>query len=197
MHAKVQKMKVLYLFLFLAIPFFVCPAVEVNAAYPVPDMDPQGYPALNTGCLAPGKCHAGIEPIRAHQSEMAKQIYDMGSKLGDPNGCVVCHGGDPTEEKDAKKAHTGAPDGSPLDTFVLHSGSVWVNEKICGQCHKEYVYAQYRSIMNTEAGKIQGAIWGWGPAGTGYKTKYGNYDVDDPDGPDPVFGTKENTPKRS
>jgi CDGSH-type Zn-finger protein len=154
-------------------------------------MDATGYPAPNTGCLAPGKCHAGIEPIRAHNSDMAKRIYDLGKQLGDPNGCVVCHGGDPVEEKDAKKAHTGAPQGSSLDTFVLHSGSVWVNQKTCGQCHKEYVYAQYRSIMNTEAGKIQGAIWGWGPAGTGYATKYGNYDVDDPDGPDPVFGTKE------
>jgi hypothetical protein len=61
---------------------------------------------------------------------------------------------------DAAKAHTGAPAGSSLDTFVLHSASVWVNEKICGQCHKERVYAQYRSIMQTEAGKIQGAIWG-------------------------------------
>jgi hypothetical protein len=132
-------------------------------------MDATGYPAPNTGCLAPGKCHAGIEPIRAHNSDMAKRIYDLGKQLGDPNGCVVCHGGDPVEEKDAKKAHTGAPQGSSLDTFVLHSGSVWVNQKTCGQCHKEYVYAQYRSIMNTEAGKIQGAIWGWGPAGTGYR----------------------------
>jgi hypothetical protein len=44
--------------------------------------------------------------------------------------------------------------------------------------------------MNTEAGKIQGALWGWGTAGTGYEKKYGNYDVDDPDGPEPVFGTK-------
>ena len=155
----------------------------------LPEMDPRGYPAPNTGCLAPGKCHAGIEPIRGHNSDMAKQIYAKGDALGDPNGCVVCHGGDPAEEKDAKKAHTGAPQGGKLDTFVVHSASVWVNQKICGQCHAKYVYAQYRSIMQTEAGKIQGAIWGWGPAGTGYETKYGNYDVDDPDGPDPVFGT--------
>jgi CDGSH-type Zn-finger protein len=170
---------------------FFLSARSYGAQIPLPEMDATGYPAANTGCLAPGKCHAGIEPIRAHNSDMAKRIYDMGKQLGDPNGCVVCHGGDPIEEKDAKKAHTGAPKGGSLDTFVLHSASVWVNQKICGQCHKEYVYAQYRSIMNTEAGKIQGAIWGWGPAGTGYATKYGNYDVDDPDGPEPVFGTKE------
>jgi hypothetical protein len=122
---------------------------------------------------------------------MAQQIYEKGGKLGDPNGCVVCHGGDPTEENDAKKAHSGAPTGSPLNTFVLYSASVWVNQKVCGQCHQPWVYAQYRSIMQTEAGKIQGALWGWGPRGTGYKKKYGNYDVDDPDGPEPVFGTAE------
>lgn len=191
MHLLGKKMKVFHLFLFLAIILLVYPVVTVSAEYSVPDMDPKGYPAPDTGCLAPGECHAGIEPIRAHNSEMAKQIYEMGSKLRDPNGCVVCHGGDPTEEKDGKKAHTGAPDGSPLNTFVLHSASVWVNEKICGQCHKAWVYAQYRSIMQTEAGKIQGALWGWGPVSTGYEKRYGNYDVDDPDGPEPVFGTKE------
>jgi hypothetical protein len=56
MHVLVKKMKVFYLFLFLAILFFLYPVVEVGAAYPVPDMDPQGYPAVNTGCLAPDKC---------------------------------------------------------------------------------------------------------------------------------------------
>ena len=70
------------------------------------------YPAPKTGCLAPDKCHVGIEPIRAHDSEMAKQIYEKGAALGDPNGCVVCHGGDPKEEKDAKKrAHRRASRG--------------------------------------------------------------------------------------
>jgi len=160
-----------------------------HAASPLPEMDPRGYPAPVSGCLAPGKCHSDIEPIRAHNSNMAQQIYATGKRLGDPNGCVVCHGGNPAEEKDAKKAHSGAPKGSPLDTFVLHSASVWVNEKTCGPCHRPWVYAQYRSIMQTEAGKIQGALWGWGPATTGYAKKYGNYDVDDPDGPEPVFGT--------
>jgi len=152
-------------------------------------MDPAAYPAPGVGCLAPGKCHAGIEPIRGHESGMAKQIYAKGAQLGDPNGCVVCHGGNPKEEKDAKIAHTSAPAGGALTTFVVHSGSVWVNEKICGQCHQEWTYAQFRSIMQTEAGKIQGALWGWGPASTGYAKKYGNYDVTDPDGATPVFGT--------
>jgi len=39
--------------------------------FPLPEMDPSGFPAPDTGCLAPGKCHAGIEPIRAHNSGMA------------------------------------------------------------------------------------------------------------------------------
>ena len=172
--------------------FFLIASPQIsNARSPLPEMDPAAYPAPNTGCLAPGKCHAGIEPIRAHNSEMARQIYQMGGKLGDPNGCVICHAGNPAEEKDASKAHSGAPQGSMLDTFVVHSASVWVNEKICGQCHTEWVYAQYRSIMQTEAGKIQGALWGWGPASTGYAKRYGNYDVDDPDGSEPVFGTQK------
>ena len=77
------------------------------AATPPAGMNPGGFPAPNVGCLATGKCHSGIEPIRAHDSQMAKQIYAKGAKLGDPNGCVICHGGNPKEEKDAKTAHTG------------------------------------------------------------------------------------------
>ena len=162
-----------------------------SAEYPVKEMDPDGYPAPNVGCLATVQCHAGIEPIRAHNSDMAVQIYIRGAMLGDPNGCVVCHGGNPKEEKDADIAHRGAPQGSPLKDFNRHSASLSINDKSCGQCHIAWVYAEHRSIMNTEAGKIQGALWGWGPAGTGYEKRYGNYTIDDPDGPVPIFGTRE------
>jgi len=174
----------------LMLVFCLSISFPAMAAQHAADMDPAAYPAPDVGCLAPGKCHAGIEPIRGHSSGMARQIYAKGAELGDPNGCVVCHGGNPKEEKDAKIAHTGAPAGGELTTFVVHSGSVWVNEKICGQCHQEWTYAQFRSIMQTEAGKIQGALWGWGPASTGYAKKYGNYDVTDPDGSKPIFGTE-------
>jgi hypothetical protein len=158
--------------------------------YPIKEMDPKGYPAPDRGCIASG-CHAGIEPIRSHDSGMAKQIYIKGKKMGDPNGCVICHGGNPREEKDANNAHKGAPEGSSLKIFNRHSASMGINDKTCGLCHKKWVYAAQRSVMQTEAGKIQGALWGWGAAGTGYETKYGNYDIDDPDGPVPVFGTEE------
>lgn len=93
-----------YVFLLL-----LSPVKALCADFPPPSMDAGGYPAPNTGCLAAGKCHAGIEPIGAHDSPMAVKIYEKGARLGDPNGCVVCHGGNPAEEQDAKKAHTGAP----------------------------------------------------------------------------------------
>jgi hypothetical protein len=179
------------LFLFIVITGVIFPVQALSADYPLPEMDPKGYPAPDTGCLAPGKCHSGIEPIRAHDSNMAKQIYALGKSLGDPNGCVVCHGGNPEEVKDAEIAHRGAPEGSPLKVFNRNSASMWINDKTCGQCHRKWVYAAHRSVMQTEAGKIQGALWGWGSVGTSYEKKFGNYDIDDPDGPVPVFGTEE------
>lgn len=170
----------------LCVPL-VCSSMVSFAAVP-PGMSPDRFPAGGTGCLA-SDCHAGIEPIRAHDSDMAKQIYSLGAALGDPNGCVVCHGGNPKEEKDKKIAHSGAPEGSMLKGFNRHSASIWINDATCGQCHPEHTYAAHRSIMNTEAGKIQGAMWGWGLSG--YEKKYGNYTVEDTDGPIPLFGTTE------
>jgi hypothetical protein len=120
---------------------------------------------------------------------MAKKIYDRGGLLGDPNGCVVCHGGNPKETQDKKIAHSGAVKGGALDTYVPFPGSMWINDKTCGQCHPKHVYSLHRSVMQTEAGKIQGGLWGWG-APTGYEHPYGNYDIDDPDGSKPIYGTK-------
>lgn len=183
-----DRMRGYLLFFFCTMLLSLWPIQIQSAEYP-PELDPNKYPALNQGCLALGKCHAGIEAIRAHRSEMAKEIYKKGKPLGDPNGCVVCHGGNPLEEKDKDIAHKGAPQGSILDVYVPYPGSVWINDKTCGQCHKKHVYSMHRSVMNTEAGKIQGAMWGWG-APAGYNHIYGNYDIKDTDGPTPVFGTE-------
>ena len=57
------------------------------------------YPVSGVGCIAE-ECHAGIEPIRSHDSDMSLQIYKRAEQLGDPNGCVVCHGGNQHETKD-------------------------------------------------------------------------------------------------
>jgi len=190
MHFSPMKTKLGFIFILLILPLcFILPAR--SGTYPVPEMDPNGFPSPKAGCLSTVGCHSGLEPIRAHNSGMAVEIYIKGSLLGDPNGCVICHGGNPKEEKDATLAHQGAPQGSPFQDFNRHSASLSINDKTCGQCHMAWVYAEHRSIMNTEAGKIQGALWGWGPAGTGYEKRFGNYDIDDPDGPAPIFGTRE------
>lgn len=147
-----------------------------------------GYPAPEKGCLS-AKCHADIGSIRNRDSEMLNQIFKKGELLGDPNGCVICHGGNPFETEKKDNAHCGAPQGGTLDVYVPFPGSMWINHKTCSQCHPKHVYAMHRSVMNTEAGKIQGAMWGWG-ASTGYKHLYGNYDLKDLDGPVPVFGTE-------
>lgn len=147
-----------------------------------------GFPAPDRGCIS-RECHAGIEPIRAHESEMATKIYDRGNLMGDPNGCVVCHGGNPEESKDKEIAHSGAPKGGVLEIYVPFPGSMWINDKTCGQCHPKKVYSMHRSVMQTEVGKIQGGLWGWG-ASTGYDHIYGNYDIADTDGSKPIYGTK-------
>jgi len=145
------------------------------------------FPAPGTGCLSLN-CHTGINPILAHDSAMARQIYGKGAEAGDRNGCVVCHGGNPSEATNKDLAHRGAPQEVPLDVFTRFPSSMWVNDRTCMQCHKKHVYATHRSLMQTEAGKIQGGMWGWG-MNTDYSHRYGNYEVRDEDGPTPVFGT--------
>ena len=136
------------------------------------------FPEPNKNCLS---CHEGIEPIRDHNSKMMQEIYEEGIKMNDPNGCVVCHYGNPEEENNKDKAHKD---------MIIHPGSLWTLDRTCGKCHDDHSYNMHRNLMETEAGKIQGAIWGWG-APDGYKSLYGNYNIDDPDGPEPRWGTDE------
>jgi len=137
------------------------------------------FPAEGTGCLASG-CHSGINPIRQHSSKMQQEIYSKGIEEGDPNGCVVCHKGNPEEEKIKSLAHKD---------MIRYPASSWVNDLTCGQCHNDHCYNMERSLMQTEAGKIQGALWGWG-AQTGYNAIYGNYNLKDTDGFEPRIGTE-------
>ncbi len=136
------------------------------------------FPEPNKGCLT---CHSGIEPIRDHNSKMMQQIYQKGAMLGDKNGCIVCHQGNPNETKDKKKAHK---------SIIKDPGSIWALDKTCSQCHPEHEYNLHRSLMQTEAGKIQGATWGW-QSETGYRTAYGNHNIKDTDGDIPSWGTPE------
>ncbi|MBL4885039.1 MAG: hypothetical protein JKY95_10965 [Planctomycetaceae bacterium] len=136
------------------------------------------YPeAKNSGCM---KCHAEIELIREPGSEMLEQIMQQGKELGDPAGCVVCHGGDPkATEKEA--AHVG-------DKFYADPGSPWINENTCGKCHPQHCEVQWRSLMMTEAGKIQGVCWSFGSL-TGYEHLWANYAVENPKDPNARLGS--------
>ncbi|MES9937222.1 MAG: multiheme c-type cytochrome, partial [Sedimenticola sp.] len=144
--------------------------------------------AAGKACLA---CHEGIE--RFSDGVMQEDIEKMGAELGDPAGCVVCHGGNPAEEKDKAKAHMGSPKmlakkGGPKN-FLPDPGAMPVNDQACGQCHSGYFDRLNKSLMNTEAGKLQGNMWSWGVQ-KDMKVVWGNYDVIDEDGPVPLVGTK-------
>lgn len=142
------------------------------------------YPAAaESGCMA---CHAGIEMIREPGAKMLEQVMARGESLGDPAGCVVCHGGDASEREDKEAAHMGGPIGG----FYADPGSPWVNERTCGQCHPDQVRVQWQSLMMTEAGKIQGVCWAFGSL-TGYEHRWGNYAVENPADPEARLGTPE------
>jgi hypothetical protein len=141
--------------------------------------------SADSGCLA---CHEGIADIREEGSVMLATIKSRGVEVGDPEGCVICHGGDPSETETAEFAHQ-SPTGSEIG-FYPDPGSVWIAENTCGQtgCHPDKPYALERSLMNTEAGKIQGNMFTW-TIQEDHKVVWGNYDIDDPDGLQPLFGT--------
>lgn len=146
------------------------------------------------GCLS---CHDGIEDIRDENSAMLQMIKAMGIPHGDNAGCIMCHGGDPSAtDKDA--AHTGSPDALAKalgpQTFYPDPGAMDINKFTCGQaaCHKGYPERVEKSLMNTEAGKIQGNLHTWGIEEVqNYHVPWGNYDVKDGDGPVPDVGTDE------
>jgi hypothetical protein len=126
------------------------------------------------------ECHNGIEHIRDHSSKMMQEILAVAEKAGAKgNDCIVCHGGNPNVE-DKNISHSGT-----LKYFLKHKGpkefypsptSQWININTCGMCHPEQVKSQWNSLMNTEAGKIHGALWSFGKA-DGYNHGESNYDA--------------------
>lgn len=138
-------------------------------------------------------CHRGIEPIREATSAMMLSIKALGAQYGDSEGCVICHGGNP-KATTVENAHKGKPERmvrGPED-FYPDPGSIWVSRNTCGQCHAGYTERLEKSLMNTEAGKIQGNLHTWGiPEVQNYNTPWGNYDIKDTDSQVPAVGTKE------
>lgn len=138
------------------------------------------------GCLS---CHEGIEKFTT--GVMMETIESMGPEYKDPAGCVVCHGGNP-QGLTAEDAHKGTPAelaeaGGP-HTFYPDPGALPIAAKACGQCHEGYTERLTKSLMNTEAGKLQGNLWSWGVIDT-RRAVYGNYDLVDEDGKVPSVGT--------
>lgn len=138
-----------------------------------------------TGCLS---CHEGIADFS--EGPMTLAITAM-SKTFDKQGCTVCHGGDPTA-KDKEKAHAGSPELlvelGGAQHFYPDPGSIWIADKTCGLCHAGYVDRVKKSLMGTEAGKLQGNLWSWGIVND-HNSNLGNYDIKDEDGPVPNIGT--------
>ena len=137
-------------------------------------------------------CHKGIEDIRDPESGMMKAIYEVADKAGHKgNDCIVCHGGNP-KSKSKKYAHKGT-----VKYFKTHKGpkeyypapaSSWINENTCGSCHPNQVSSQMNSLMMTEQGKIQGAMWSFG-AKEGYTHKSANYKTKNPKDKNARLGT--------
>jgi len=144
------------------------------------------------GCTTK-ECHEGIADIVPMELQMMQTIKMNGQQHGEPDGCVVCHGGNPKATK-KEEAHKGIPPTlaqapGPKD-YYPDPGSIWVAENACGICHPGYVHRAKLSLMNTEAGKIQGNLHTWGlKEVTEYRVPWGNYDVEDIDGSDPIGTT--------
>ncbi len=142
--------------------------------------------AASKGCQS---CHEGIE--RFTDGPMMDAIAALGTAYNDPGGCVVCHGGNPGATT-AEAAHTGTPEalktaGGP-ELFYPDPGAVWIADRTCGMCHQGYAERLTKSLMNTEAGKIQGNLWSWGVQEE-RRSKWGNYALVDENGSVPDIGT--------
>ncbi|WP_308550547.1 hypothetical protein [uncultured Parabacteroides sp.] len=174
-------------------------AVFISAAEAVPVSslslpDPQIMQQADTGSFPAGKqhclaCHEGIEPARPLQSGMMQAILAKGASMGDPNGCVVCHGGNPAETINSQRAHSGAPAGSRLTSFTPVPGALQVNDNTCGLCHGDHTYNVSRSNMNTDAGKMKAIMWSWGIGTENHDHVYADHRIDDPDGSTPRFSS--------
>jgi len=158
--------KILFVFLTLSLSLFA--------------KSPTDFTKINN-CL---KCHGGIEHIREESSKMAQAIAKKAADAGyAKNSCIVCHGGNPAT-KHKSKAHKGT-----IEYFLTHKGpkeyypapgSSWINQNTCGMCHPNQVASQMNSLMMTEQGKIQGAMWSFGGK-EGYTHVNGNYETKNPE----------------
>ncbi|WP_051305888.1 hypothetical protein [Desulfogranum mediterraneum] len=149
--------------------------------------------AHGAGGCSTRACHQGIADIKPADHKMMRTIKMNGSQHGDPDGCVMCHGGNP-KAATREEAHQGVPPTlriapGPKD-YYPDPGSIWIADNSCGSCHPGYVYRSRLGLMNTEAGKIQGNLATWGFSEVqDHQVPWGNYASEDIDSQTPLSGT--------
>lgn len=146
-------------------------------------------PLAQGGCLS---CHSGIMPFA--EGKMMKKIRERGKELGDPEGCVVCHGGTPSAIT-KEKAHNSSPQTSGPKRFYPNPGNLFVAQYTCGQCHEGYAQRLIKSSTGTKAGEIQRnlcifALKKKESGGSDPESGFGEYEIVDADGPVPSTGSK-------
>ena len=111
------------------------------------------------GCLS---CHSGIEKILPDTSAMMVQIKAIGSGSGDPEGCAVCHGGDP-KGTSVEAAHNGAP--KALIGGHQQMYEITVTNVTQGEIFTPIMVATHRST--TPVGRMAGVAGALNPADSG------------------------------
>ncbi|MCG8563627.1 MAG: hypothetical protein MI747_00940 [Desulfobacterales bacterium] len=151
-----------------------------------------GPAAGASGCTTKD-CHGGIENIVSPERPMMQLLRQNGQRHGDFDGCIICHGGNP-RARDKERAHQGVPKSLSRvmgpKAFYPDPGDLSVVDNSCGVCHIGYGGRMGKSLMNTEAGKIQGNFTAWG-LGDLMGSPLGNQAVVDQDGPIPAGGSPE------
>jgi len=143
------------------------------------------------GCLS---CHQGIMPFS--EGRMMEEIIARGQQYGDPEGCIICHGGTPGAAL-KEDAHRNAPPalreaGGP-QRFYPNPGNARVAEYTCGQCHQGYARRFLKSLTATKTESIHrnlclAALEKSASAGLASK-HFGQYAIADEDGPVPAEGS--------
>ena len=137
-------------------------------------------------------CHDGLAVDGAALPQNEREALG----LTDAAGCVLCHGGDPGAD-DEQGAHRDAPaslarEGGPR-RFYADPGDPSAAEHTCGQCHAGYAARWVKSIMSTEAGRIERGLcadaWRLRHAHNPVPEVFGRYGISDEDGPEPAVGT--------
>lgn len=142
------------------------------------------------------QCHYGISAIT--DGKMMDKIRMLGKQHGDPEGCIVCHGGNPGAVL-KEKAHQGVPaamkaaDGP--QRFYPNPGNQFVAQYTCGQCHHGYAERVQKSIKSTEVEKIQSslclpALKRKGEGNLQALPEHGKYQIEDADGFTPSAGSE-------